>query len=348
MTPPTMVGTGAAEEARRLSAESSFIICIARGATTSLAAPESVAVVAPPWRTPLRRHAARISAWNCCCTSRLSAVCSTVSSAISRTASLVFIESCSAISPASPSRLRRRSTRCSRPLPSSASAMAMPPSSPSAVSASPSVCSAAAFCTSAALRASAPSRPTRLEPRSRICRVALGLPAAASVAKASARPATPAGWTPLFQSTRHCRPALRRSAAPSTAAPASPRSLSRRSSEVRVWLPSSRRASTWALLTSRPFSPSRRLTSTLFSTRPSTSAPRPLDSTSAWSRCSSCSLQLGRARARPRGASADIEEGAKYERRDQRLLPERSRQSSDGDSASSPASALTPRPAILL
>ena len=104
-----------------------------------------------------------------------------------------------------------------------------------------------------------------------------------------------------------------------------------------------------------------------------------MDSTSAWSRWSSCSLQLGEARARPRGASADlvgvgarararvrarvrvrvrrarprgtsadIEEGAKYERRDQRLLPERSRQSSDGDSASSPASALTPRPAILL
>ena len=242
--------------------------------------------------------------------------------------------------------------------------MAMPPSSPSCAFARPRVCRDL-LATSAVLSGSEPSRPTALPPRSRI-------DSDADVETAFATAPTPAAPTPLFHNTRQRSPVFsaRPSPVPRRRRPACRRAGRRQglvaTQQLREHLRRAeivgtvlvarrrtqsgwvRRGGTAALRMSRAFSPSRRFTSTELSRRPSTSAVRPFGSMSAWSRWSSCSRHVSWARALPKGASADIDAGASSDRRDHRLLPERSRQSSDGDTATTPASARSPFGPIVL
>ena len=87
----------------------------------------------------------------------------------SSSAEFVFIASRSAISPATCSELRRRSSRVRWAFPSMAPASAMPPSCPSWAFARPRVCRLR-FRSSAALSASTPPTPTAFPPKSRMRR----------------------------------------------------------------------------------------------------------------------------------------------------------------------------------
>eukprot|EP00965_Chrysotila_dentata_P202768 6181301-Pleurochrysis_carterae.AAC.1 len=132
--------------------------------------------------------------------------------------------------------------------------MATPPSSPSCVLASPSVCMHA-LRTSAVLSAAAPCAHTALAPRSRICTALFSAREAASAA-------IPDAWMPFFQSTRQRSVVLTARAPAIAAAPASPSELPRRSRFVNARFILSSRETEFAQRASRLLPPSFRLTST--------------------------------------------------------------------------------------